>query len=1363
MRRFPAAVLFADIKGFTALAEQAEERGPVGAEALAATINEYFGPLFALIAAHGGDILELAGDSLVALWALTDGEDEDGEDLNTLTLRAAGCALAIQQNLRVPAAGAEPILLRIGLAADEAVLMQVGGVEGRWETLVTGEAVGQAIAAEQRAESGEVILPRKTWAQVHGGCHGTQLAGGFVRLTDILHPLPPAVPPFPALSMEARAAVSTFVPAPVRERLASGQAHWINELRQVTVSFVNLPDWNTRAPDVLERTQAVVVALQDILRRFGAGLEKVTVDEKGVLLVAVLGVAPFAHEDDALRAVRAAQEMQAALRSLGLRHGIGVATGRVFCGEVGGAQRREYTLYGAAVPLAARLMQAASDEVLCDEATFLAVGSRLEFQPLPPIVVKGRAWPVALYQPQARVASRAARGELFGRDAERSLLRDRLESLRAGRGGSVFLEGEAGVGKSRLVEDVHAQAEVAGIQTIIGAGSATETGTLYHAWRPAFARLLRYEEALPPDARRLAALDCLGFDPALPPLAPLLNILLPLDLPENEVTGEMTGQVRSDSLNGLLLRLLQAAADAAPTLLILEDIHRLDTASWALLLLVAHRVPRLLCLMTARPAPESEAGERRRLLDTPGLDHLPLGGLPVGVIASLMSRRLGGVIVAPDVTALIHERAQGNPFFSEELAYALRTAGALVVDSGRCGFAPDVERSAFRFPESVQGAITSRLDRLTPPQQLALKVASVIGQAFPFRLLHDIYPLDADKPGLMGVLTALAETDLTVLDAAAPDPVFAFRHVIIQEVAYDRMLFSQRQPLHRAVAEWHERRHGEDLSPFYSLLAYHWGRAEAAGQAVEYLDKAGEQALRGGAYREAVDFINRALTLEVGSGRAGPESVGGDAGQAARDQHLRDQHLRDQHLRDQHLRDQHLRDQHLRDQHLGEAYLGLGQHARSRAHFEKAVAILGHPAPSEGWPLAKNLLKQAALQAALRAFPRLLSREAGGVSARELAHAYERLGEIHYMANEPVLLVSALLQSGNFAERGGSAPELARACASISLSAGLIPLHFLARPYQRRALEIAEGAGHLPSLAWVLELSGMYGVGIGQWAHARESLERAVAINGRLNDHAHREECLAMLAELHYHQGEFRRFRDLYVEVLSSALDSGNSLSEEWGLIGTGQAKWMLGETDEAPALLEVPAAAGGGAPEAAYLPTQMLRFADLSLGHLYRGEIGPAREAAKVALDLITQMAPVYVTTIKGCADVAEVCLTLWELADTAAADGVVRDALRACKALTRMARVFPIAKPRALLCQGWAASLSGKPGRANRAWRGSLQLAERLKMPFERALAHHELGRHLPAGDAARDLHLKCAGELFDQMGAAHYAACVQALLTE
>ena len=1329
MQRFPAAVLFADIKGFTTLAEQAEERGPVGAEALAATINDYFGPLFALIAAHGGDILKLAGDSLVALWTLTDGKDEGGEDLNTLTLRAAGCALAIQQNLRVPAAGAEPILLRIGLAADEAVFMQVGGVEGRWETLITGEAVGQAIAAEQRAEPGEVILPRKTWAQVHEGCHGTQLAGGFVRLTDVLHPLSPAASPLPALSVEARAAVSTFVPAPVRERLASGQAHWINELRQVTVSFVNLPDWNTRAPDVLERTQAVVGALQDILCRYGAGLDKVTVDEKGVLLVAVLGVAPFAHEDDALRAVRAAQEMQAVLRSLGLRHGIGVATGRVFCGEVGGVQRREYTLYGAAVPLAARLMQAASDEVLCDEATFLAVGSRLEFQPLPPIIVKGRAGPVALYQPQARAASRAARGELFGRDAERSLLRDRLEALRAGRGGSVFLEGEAGAGKSRLVEDVHAQAEVAGIQTLAGAGSATEMGTLYYAWRPVFARLLRYEDASPPDARRRVALDCLGFDPALPPLAPLLNILLPLDLPENEVTGEMTGQVRSDSLNGLLLRLLQAAAASAPTLLILEDIHRLDTSSWALLLLVAARAPRLLCLMTARPASEPEAGERRRLLDTPGLDHLPLGGLPLGVIASLVSRRLGGVIVAPDVTTLIHERAQGNPFFSEELAYALRAASALVFDAGQCRFAPDVERSAFRFPESVQGAITSRLDRLTPPQQLALKVASVIGQVFPFHLLHDIYPLDSDRPGLRSVLTALAETDLTVLDAAAPDPVFAFRHVIIQEVAYDRMLFSQRQPLHRAVAEWHERHHGEDLSPFYSLLAHHWGRAEASGRAVEYLDKAGEQALRGGAYREAVDFINRAMALEAGD----------DAGRAAR------------------------RDQHLRDQHLGEAYLGLGQHARSRAHFEQAVAILGHPAPAEGWPLAKNLLKQAAVQTALRTFPRLLSRGAGGVSARELAHAYERLGEIHYMANEPVLLVSALLQSGNFAERGGSAPELARACASISLSAGLIPLHFLARPYQRRALEIAEGAGHLPSLAWVLELSGMYGVGIGQWAHTKAALERAVEINGRLNDRAHREECLAMLGETHHHQGDFRRFRDLYAEVLASARESGNSVSEEWGLIGVAQGRLMLGETDEALALLgAAPAVARSTTSEAAELPNRMLRLAYTGLGHLQRGEIGPAREAAGAALEIMTRIAPVYVSTIEGCASVAEVFLTLWELGG-AAAGGAERDALRACKSLNRMAQVFPIAKPRALICAGWAAHLGGSPGRARRSWRSSLRLAEGLKMPFERALSHYELGRHLPVGDAARHLHLKCAGELFDQMGAARYAASVQGLLTE
>jgi predicted ATPase len=164
------------------------------------------------------------------------------------------------------------------------------------------------------------------------------------------------------------------------------------------------------------------------------------------------------------------------------------------------------------------------------------------------------------------------------------------------------------------------------------------------------------------------------------------------------------------------------------------------------------------------------------------------------------------------------------------------------------------------FPDTMQGVVAARIDRLAPGQELALKVASVIGRLFAFRLLRDVHPIEADWSGLRGFLDDLQRHDFTVLDTPAPDLAYLFKHVVTQEVAYGLLLASQRRQLHRAVAEWYEQVQADDLPSLYSLLAYHWGRAEEPTKTLSYLELAGEQALRVGAYQEAVELLTETLS-----------------------------------------------------------------------------------------------------------------------------------------------------------------------------------------------------------------------------------------------------------------------------------------------------------------------------------------------------------------------------------------------------------------------------------------------------------------------------------------------------------------------
>ncbi len=603
-------------------------------------------------------------------------------------------------------------------------------------------------------------------------------------------------------------------------------------------------------------------------------------------------------------------------------------------------------MIGDVVNLAARLMQAADDDILCDEATCQLAQSRLAFDALPAVCVKGKSEAVAVYHPSGEAGRRkkATRPHavMVGRVAEREVLTERLRTLEKGTGGVVVVEGEAGIGKSRLVEDLLDQAESFAVTSMLGWGDAIEQATLYYAWRPVFAQLLDLDLlADTPEAQRKRVMARLEASPELLDLAPLMNAVLPLDLPDNELTAQMRGEARANKTHDLLLQILQEAVSASPLLLVLEDAHWLDSASWALAKLVSRDVQPVLLVLATRPMPDPPPSEYSQLLHDPDLVHLRLGALSPNQALSLVCARLGVTELPGSVADFIRHRTEGHPFFSEELAYALRDSGLITVEDGICRVAPQAgDLRTLRFPDTVQGVIAGRIDRLTPHEQLVLKVASVIGRVFPFCILHDIHPVEADRPCLTDHLSRLEQLDITPLETPEPDLAYIFKHIITQEVAYNLMLFAHRQLLHRTIAEWYERVYVDDLSPYYPLLTHHWSIAGDATKAIDYLEKAGDQALRSGACREAAGFFTRALEMD-------------------KEQKTRSERRRRGRW----------------ERRLGSALYGLGQFDRAREHLQRALALLGWPLPRTTFGLAVGVLGQLAFQILHRAWPaRLVGR-----------------------------------------------------------------------------------------------------------------------------------------------------------------------------------------------------------------------------------------------------------------------------------------------------------------------------------------------------------------------------------------------------
>ena len=822
------AVLVADVSGFTALTSRLSQEGPGGAERLTSILNAYFGQLVDAMAAHGGEPVKFAGDATLAFWPAAT------SDLREATVRAASCGLSLAKELNgIRVADGIDLSVHIGIGTGRAVVAAIGGPEG-WHFVLAGQPLQQIGDAEAQAGSGEVVLSGQAWKLIGEGCAGEPREHGCVRLVSVNdppHPLPAAVL---SVSGEVRELLQPYVPEAVRARVAAGLGDWLGELRLVSSMFINLLDLDQSSPDALETTQLLVESVQRALARYGGSLREASTGDKGAVLIAVFGTPPRAYEDDAARCVQAGLEIRRALAALGHRSGIGIATGRAFCGPVGSSARRDYTVIGGVMNLAARLMVEAGDGILCDEATARASRDRIVLQSLPPVLLKGLKEPVIVLRPvrEQRRGQLDSGDRLVGRIDEQAALHRMVTNLIAnGESRVVVIEGEAGIGKSALLDGVRREAEVAHLALFDGAGSAIDQSTPYLGWRGVLAGLLDLPAFADATLRERRVAELLG--PASVALAPLLNAVMPLGLPENETTRLLEGRRRADGTRDLMVQAIARSAAGRPHVILLEDAHWFDQASWDLAEVVAVRVPNTLMVICARPVIVAGRGPIDGLTSIPGAVHLRIAELDRAATSQLAAQRLGVRSIPVEVEDLLYAKADGHPLYTEELALTLRDRGLISIDGDAGVVSPGVDLSTVALPDTLQGVITARIDQMTPLQVLTLKVASVIATVFPYRILHDVHPIEGERDRLHGTLVAMEQTTLVRPEPNAAEEAWAFKHALTRDAAYQLLLFAQRRELHAAVATWYEAL--PQTSPYYGVLAHHWQAANEIGKAVNYL------------------------------------------------------------------------------------------------------------------------------------------------------------------------------------------------------------------------------------------------------------------------------------------------------------------------------------------------------------------------------------------------------------------------------------------------------------------------------------------------------------------------------------------------
>jgi len=673
----------------------------------------------------------------------------------------------------------------------------------------------------------------------------------------------------PGAAADQFATPRSYTPRHLAEKILTTAGALQGERKQVTVLFVDVSGFTSLSerldPEEVHRlmSRAFDLMLAEVHRYEG------TVNQfLGDGIMALFG-APIAHEDHARRAVHAAlgigralEAYQAELQPRGItfRARQGLNTGLVVVGSIGSDLRMDYTAVGDTTNVAARLQQAGEPgRVTISEATHRLVRGYFETRPLGDMHLKGKVEPVAAWE---AVAAREARTRLdveaehgltplVGRERELGQLLDAFARARSGEGQVVFVVGEPGIGKSRLLLELHRRV---GDAAAWHEGHCLSFGTAM-AFHP-LVDLIRHwfgVEEGDGEAATTAKLERgaseTGAD--LATVTPYLRALLSIDPGDDGVRAMSPAERRGETFEALR-RLLVRAAEREPRIVLIEDLHWIDSASEQFLATLVDSVPaaRVLLVFTYRPGYANPFGDRSyftRIVPAP--------------LSADDSARMAAAVLATDslpaeLRALVATKAEGNPFYVEELVKSLEEGGAVRRTNGRLDLARPVRASD--IPGTIQDVIAARIDRLAEAPKRTLQLASVIGREFTRRLVDRLAEIRERTDDFLRELTAL---ELILERRRFPELAYMFKHALTQDVAYASLLRQRRKELHGLIGRAIEELYADRLPEHYGMLAHHFSCAEDWDRAFDYLVKAAEQATQAFGLRQAAELYTEALAV----------------------------------------------------------------------------------------------------------------------------------------------------------------------------------------------------------------------------------------------------------------------------------------------------------------------------------------------------------------------------------------------------------------------------------------------------------------------------------------------------------------------
>jgi predicted ATPase/class 3 adenylate cyclase len=867
-------ILSIDVVGFTRITEAfASVLGARrGADALADLLNQVYTALIAHVQEWNGSVVSFSGDAMRCWFAGDTGQ------------MAFACASCIHQSIRgfaaVPLDRQETIAVAVKAAIVSGEVQRIGLGDPSIQIIDTlaGDLLTRLTALEELVQPGEIIMDEPTAlvlsAEASAGSWrehpATSTRGAIVEPAATTHVPRSASAVTPPGSPPADAVRSWILPG-IWDWLHRGMGDVRTELRPAVALFGQFGGIiNEQDSTAISSLNEYVGWVQRVVKRYDGVVLQLTLGEKGNYFYAVFGALSI-HEDDALRAVCAARDLQRppADLAVGADLRVGIAHGIMRTGVYGSPLRRTYGVLGDAANLAARLMQhAARNEILASEDVAAATAHQVDWIEQEPIRVKGKRDLVSIYHYSATRDSHAiglvAQHQLpmIGRQAELGQMLGYLDSQPSITGRAIAVTGEAGIGKSRLILELAAAAERRGWLVYSSECQSYLQNTPYSLWQPLLRALVGIEAGDTAE-RQIGRLESAiaAVNPSWLPRVPLLGPIVNLAIPDTDLTRSFDAQLRNVSREALVVDWLRAwvqlrQSSVPGIVLIFEDTHWIDPLSLSLLAAVLQVIAPLpvIVLLGYRPL-DMSATMLGRLGNLVELPLSVLSPAAAGELIAAKAAQLGQPLAVAELALLVEQvyaRTQGNPFYIEELLIYLQANQEDLRD-------PQVwERS--ELPTSLHQLLLSRIDQLSAVQQETLKVASVIGRLFRVAWLAGYQPA-LDTQSLADELHTLRAAALIVQESTEPELTYLFRHVIAQEVAYQSLAFSTRAELHERLGRYLERTASQSDDQRIYLIAYHYERSANIEKQREYLLRAGQTAQAAYANADALGYYQRVLPL----------------------------------------------------------------------------------------------------------------------------------------------------------------------------------------------------------------------------------------------------------------------------------------------------------------------------------------------------------------------------------------------------------------------------------------------------------------------------------------------------------------------